>query len=525
MPMILPSSTAKLSSYRQASKNIVNSIMCRAIDDSSSNKEYTRIDQQRSSFSLSAAAMIPSVLSNNLRLLKQPPYTLRKMFLLLFLASIFSFVSLYTFHRGGFRRTIQFWRGMIPFITRYKWVKFKATKIDHCPPEELEARLNVFRDESAPQLVDLIIRMGGIYVKIGQVFSTIGQGLLPQQYVDALKPLQDGLPPRSKAEISNIIQQSTGKSMDELFINFDEIPVGAASVAQVHRATLRPQMEGDAPQQIVLKVQYPEVAELFDADLSNLELATKLFAPENVDVVKAMRKRHENELDFRLEAANMRECTRDMQKYGVEPSLVRIPRVVDEICTKNVLAMEYLDGLSLSDAIEEEQNRVAKALGKKDGEELKKILASRMKDHFENGGGAGSGGMQMLGKSSNVLGSSTAVQSAASSLLRSYASVRDSLEDVAISVAKYGTRLRTGWKEEIRGALPPYLHHTPAEDNLAIVADNKSMVKKRKVKVNLGRALKTLVHVHGLQLMMSGVYNADPHVSREFSFAGNFDLI
>ena len=302
---------------------------------------------------------------------------------------------------------------MIPFITRYKWVKFKATKIDHCPPEELEARLNVFRDESAPQLVDLIIRMGGIYVKIGQVFSTVGQGLLPQQYVDALKPLQDGLPPRSKAEISNIIQQSTGKSMDELFINFDEMPVGAASVAQVHRATLRPQMEGDAPQQIVLKVQYPEVAELFDADLSNLELATKLFAPENVDVVKAMRKRHENELDFRLEAANMRECTRDMQKYGVEPSLVRIPRVVDEICTKNVLAMEYLDGLSLSDAIEEEQNRVAKALGKKDGEELKNILASRMKDHFENGGGAGSGGMQMLGKSSNVLGSST-VQSAAS---------------------------------------------------------------------------------------------------------------
>ena len=51
------------------------------------------------------------------------------------------------------------------------------------------------------------------------------------------------------------------------------------------------------------------------------------------------------------------------------------------------------------------------------------------------------------------------------------------------------------------------------------------MVKKRKVKVNLGRALKTLVHVHGLQLMMSGVYNADPHVSREFSFAGIFDHV
>ena len=54
---------------------------------------------------------------------------------------------------------------------------------------------------------------------------------------------------------------------------------------------------------------------------------------------------------------------------------------------------------------------------------------------------------------------------------------------------------------------------------------NFEVIKKRKVKVNLGRALKTLVHVHGLQLMMSGVYNADPHVSREFSFAGIFDLV
>jgi len=380
---------------------------------------------------------------------------------------------------------------MAPLVLKYKFVKFRAEKIDHCSPEELERRLNVYRETSAPRLVDLILRLGGIYVKIGQVMSTIGQGLLPQQYVDALQPLQNGVPPRNYDEISHIIEDSTGKTMHELFDSFDEVPIGSASIAQVHRATLRPRKEGEEPVPIVLKVQYPDVAELFDADLSNLEIATKLFAPENLEVAKALRKRHENELDFTKEAQNMRDCTRDMQKYGVEPSLVRIPRVVDDICTQNVLAMEYLEGVSLSDAIQQEQDRVAKALGKQDGDELKKVLASRMREHFENGGGAGSGGMNMLGdkkmKFLNVFGPT------ATTMLRTYASVRDGIENAAISAAKFGSKLRTGWNE----------------DKLDLIADGS--MNKKKAKVNLGRALKTLVHVHGIQLLLSGTYNADPH--------------
>ncbi len=378
---------------------------------------------------------------------------------------------------------------MAPLVAKYKYVKFKATKIDHCSPEELEERLNVYRESTAPKLVDLILSLGGIYIKIGQVMSTIGQGILPQQYLDALKPLQNGVPPRKYDEISRIIEKSTGKKMDELFVDFQEKPIGSASVAQVHKATLRPKTDGEKPIPIVIKVQYPEVAELFDADLSNLEIATRLFAPENMEVAKALRKRHENELDFTKEAENLRECTSDMQKYGVEPSLVRIPRVVDDICTQHVLAMEYLEGVSLSDAIKDEQDRVAKALGRKDGDELKKMLASKMREHFENGGGAGSGGMQMLGdkqmKIMNVLGPS------ATALLRTYASMRDGIENAAISLVKFGSKLM--------------------KDNEGGLVADSAAKKKKKVNVNLGRALKTLVHVHGIQMILSGTYNADPH--------------
>ena len=74
----------------------------------------------------------------------------------------------------------------------------------------------------------------------------------------------------------------------------------------------------------------------------------------------------------------MQECTRYMQRYGVEPSLVCIPRVIEEKCTPNVMAMEYLKGISLSDAIDMEQQPMVKALGMQDGEELKTVMAGKM---------------------------------------------------------------------------------------------------------------------------------------------------
>ena len=384
---------------------------------------------------------------------------------------------------------------MGPLVVKYKLLKFRANRIDKCSEDEYERRITAYRERSAPQLVDLILSLGGIYVKIGQVMSTIGQGLLPDEYVRALRPLQDGVPARDYEQISQIIEQSTGKQMDDMFVSFDEKPIGAASIAQAHRATLRPTRDGQAPEEVIVKVQYPDVSELFEADLSNLEVATRLFAPENMEVAKALRKRHENELDFTMEADNMRECTRDMQQHGVEPSLVRIPRVKNEtgICTKNVLVMEYLEGTSLSDAIQLEQDRVARALGKEDASELKAALTKRMREHFEKGGGAGSGGMMGIGgktaKMVNVLGP------AASGLLRTYAAARDRVENAAVSLGKLGAKVRA----ELSG-----------NKQLELIEDTAT-TKKKKSSVNLGRALKTLVHVHGIQLMLSGVYNADPH--------------
>ncbi|KAL3809550.1 hypothetical protein ACHAXA_001824 [Cyclostephanos tholiformis] len=477
---------------------IIDIAMCRASPPLNEGKATNL--HRRSSLSAISMAPLPAIIAGNLASIFKPPFSLSRILLLLVIASLVSFASFYTFHRG-FRRTIQFWRGMAPLFVRYKYVTIKAERIDRVGPEEMERRLNSYRESTAPRLVDLILRMGGIYVKIGQVMGTIGQGLLPQQYLDALRPLQDGVPPRTYAEVSDIITRSTGKSMDELFVSFEELPIGSASIAQVHRARLRPKNEGEEPMQVVIKVQYPEVAELFEADLSNLELATRLFSPENVEVTRALRKRHENELNFTQEAENLRECTRDMQRHGLEPNLVRIPRVVDEICTPNVLAMEYLEGISLSKAIAVEQRRVAKALGMSDGDELKKVLASKMRKHFENGGGAtGEDGVIRGVLGGNRMRLLNAIGPSAAALLRTYASVKDEIENAALSASKFGSLIRRRLSRGGDIGNPNDRIH-----------DSMGSNNRKKGKVNLGRALKTLVHVHGIQLLLSGTYNADPH--------------
>ena len=377
---------------------------------------------------------------------------------------------------------------------KYKWLQLKAHRIDRCDDEEYQRRITVFRQVSAPQLVDLIVSLGGIYVKIGQVMSTIGAGLLPEEYIQALRPLQDGVPAKDIKEITRIIETSSGKQMKDIFLEFEEKPIGAASIAQAHRAILHPLRPDGKPERVVVKIQYPEVAELFSADLANLEIATKLFAPENMEVAKAMRKRHENELDFTIEANNLKECTRDMQAHGMEPALVRIPRVKNEtgICSKNVLVMEYLEGTPLSDVIQHEQDSMARALGKEDAKELKAAITKNMREHFENGGGGGTGSMNMMGGAkfkflSNFLGP------AGGALIRTYASARNHVEDMTLALQKTVTKIRAGFGGKNAELLEDGLKSTPT-----------------RMKVNLGRALKTLVHVHGIQFMVSGVYNADP---------------
>ena len=430
--------------------------------------------------------------------------------------SSLSFATLYVLN-PGFRRTIQFWKGMAPIVIRYKLLKFKAKRIDGLDIEdkntmgEYQRRLQAFRSKTAHELVDLILKLGGIYIKIGQVMATIGQGLFPEEYIRALEPLQNGVPPRSIQQISRIIEDSTGRRMEDIFVSFDEKPVGSASIAQAHKATLlRSQNDDGTPQtskDVIVKVQYPEVAELFEADLNNLELATKWLAPENIGLAKALRERHQKELDFRIEAQNLEECRYNMQGHGVEPALVRIPRVRNEtgLCTQHVLVMEYLEGTPLSQVIRQEQDRMAKAVGKVDANEFRTDLAKRMREHFEHGGGdgagPGTGGMKsMLG----VGGEGGMIQVTLpllARLFRAYVGVKEGLDFVGKGVMKITDRLK----------IPVGRLKLEQSSSRTEKATSLFSSPPRSHRINVARVLKTLIYVHGIQMLKDGVYNADPH--------------
>jgi len=324
--------------------------------------------------------------------------------------------------------------------------------------------------------------------------------VLEDAYVTALRPLQDGVPPRPLREVAAIIEGDVGIPMSELFESFEALPVGAASIAQAHRARL-----AGSGEEVVVKVQYPEVAGLYSADFDNLEAVTRWLMPQNVQLIQGLRKRHQQELDFRTEAQHLREVAANMQRHGFEPQLVRVPRVIDErLCTRHVLAMEFLEGTSLSNAISAEQEAMAQALGMGSAEELRERLMRSVKSHFAKGGGRTSkalDGSAIISVTSSGHGgdpgdpmSAASLQTAMLSarLLRAWVVTRQRL--LSFSAALWN-RLARGVAALSLGALQPAL--------CTQLAAGPS--------VDLGRVLHTLVQVHGTQMLLDGVYNADPH--------------
>src|SRR5436853_5549098 len=159
------------------------------------------------------------------------------------------------------------------------------------PPEELASDLE---------------NLGATFIKLGQLLSTRGD-LLPQPYLDALARLQDKIEPFPYDEVERIVSSELGGRISKLFLQFDTEPSAAASLAQVHRATMR---DGRA---VVVKVQRPAIREQIVEDLEALEQVA-----EFIDAHTEMGKRYEftnmladlrqsllHELDFQRECANL----------------------------------------------------------------------------------------------------------------------------------------------------------------------------------------------------------------------------
>ena len=192
--------------------------------------------------------------------------------------------------------------------------------------------------------------LGPTYVKIGQIMSS-RVDMLPESYCKELEKLRQNVKPLESEVVRAVIEQETGKKIEEIYSEFDDTPLGSASIGQVHRATL---LDGT---QVVTKVQRPLIADMMRKDfvlLKKLAKGVKIINEGNEDqgeqidllaVLEELEKVEDEELDFRVEARNtvfFREnCIDDETK-------VTCPRIYEELTTERMMTSTFVDGYSVS---------------------------------------------------------------------------------------------------------------------------------------------------------------------------------
>jgi|HigsolmetaAR201D_1030396.scaffolds.fasta_scaffold01181_12 ubiquinone biosynthesis protein len=188
--------------------------------------------------------------------------------------------------------------------------------------------------------------LGPIFMKFGQMLST-RRDLLPRDIADELEKLQDRVPPFSGAEAKRIIEEAYGRPVSEAFASFDEQPLAAATIAQVHAATLKDGKE------VVVKVVRPGIRRLIERDLEVMhalaDLANRYWSQAErlrpVELVKEYEKTILDELDLMREAANAAQLKRNF----AGSHLLYVPEIYWDYCRKNVLVMERVRGVLIND--------------------------------------------------------------------------------------------------------------------------------------------------------------------------------
>ncbi len=199
--------------------------------------------------------------------------------------------------------------------------------------------------------------LGPSFIKLGQIASTRGD-ILPPELIAELKKLQDAVPAVAFADIREQIELSLGAELDQIYEHLDPKPLAAASIAQVHRATLRTPL---GLREVVVKVQRPGISETIESDLDLLHmLATliertipesRVYSPEGL--VRQFDRTVHEELDFTIEAENARRFARSFETF---PG-IRFPIVYREASSKRVLTLEYFDGKKLDEAVADGASR------------------------------------------------------------------------------------------------------------------------------------------------------------------------
>src|SRR5213080_1088699 len=226
----------------------------------------------------------------------------------------------------------------------YWFDKHKLTEL--FPRRGPRVELDGQPSQRGQHLREMLDELGPTFVKFGQLLST-RPDVLPPDIIAELRGLQDDVRPFPLADVEKVVEEDLGLSVGQLFTDFEERPVAAASIGQVHRATL------PNGRRVAVKVQRPGAPRQIEADLALLYQAARI-AKERVrafdfidarGLVDEFARSIRQELDYRLEGRNAEAFRRN---FAGHPH-VRIPRVYWSYTRPRVLTLEFLDGIQVAD--------------------------------------------------------------------------------------------------------------------------------------------------------------------------------
>jgi predicted unusual protein kinase regulating ubiquinone biosynthesis (AarF/ABC1/UbiB family) len=228
-----------------------------------------------------------------------------------------------------------------------------ATKAANLTRGEQQRREAAMRRqaEAAEQILDVLGNMKGAAMKVGQVASFIDTGAFPEEFQariqEKLANLRDSAPRVSFEQMRAVIEDGLGERIGDVFAEFDDQAVAAASIGQVYRARLPEDAGKLAGREVAVKVQYPGVAQAVRSDLQNLGLlmrVAKRIAPgmDAKAMTAEIKERLSDELDYEQEAQAQRAMARAWRSHP----FVVIPDVVTSLSSERVLVTEWLEGRS-----------------------------------------------------------------------------------------------------------------------------------------------------------------------------------
>ena len=220
---------------------------------------------------------------------------------------------------------------LVPENTRSNWMRNEKPVMEHTRWE----RIRMICEE-----------LGPTFVKGAQVLSNRAD-ILPEELINEFQKLQSEVPPFDTDTAINIVEEELGMNVKGIFQSFDDVPVGSASIGQVHRAKLR------SGQKVVVKIQRPGIREKIDTDLSIIKELVRMgenYFEKNgitnaMDAVLAFEKTMQKELDYQHEVRNINQ----FRSYYKDHDNFYVPHAYKEYSSDKVMVLEYVEGCKITD--------------------------------------------------------------------------------------------------------------------------------------------------------------------------------